>query len=452
MSAAPLESAAPEERAVDIDIEGFAPAGDGVGHFQGAAVFVPGTIGGERARVAIDQGDVRGPVQGRLLDLLSRSPDRLPPVCPHAGICGGCQWLHVAPKRQREAKAAMFAQALGQLLDGIDARPMAHAGQDLGYRARATLHVSGGRLGFSQKRSHAVVTVSACPLLDARINAALTSLQNLLGEASDSWRLPRGTVDVALACDESRVSAAFFLERLSDDAQSRLSRLVRHAALDGALAVVNGRVTPLVGKPVLQRRAPSSTRAFLRTRPDLFAQAHTMANALLVAEVVDRLEGAERVLELYGGSGNFTLALAERVKALVSIEMCAGALELARQSAREASFSHVRFIVGDAIRQARDLARSGIRFDALLLDPPRGGAPGIAEVAQALDVNRVVYVSCNPATLARDAHSLVATGYRPTFARAFDMFPQTVHLEGVMVFERAQRCPPSRPLAPVRPA
>ena len=448
MSAVLSESAASDERVADLDIEGFAPAGDGVGHIQGAAVFVPGAIEGERVRVAIPAGPVRAPTQGRLLDILSRSPDRLPPACPHAGVCGGCQWLHVAPRRQRTTKAAMFAQALGQLLDGVETRPLAHASQDLRYRARATLHVSGGRLGFSQKRSHAVVAVNTCPLLDDKLSAALTTLQTLLAEKSESWRLPRGCVDVALACDASRVSAAFFLERLSDDAERRLSRLARHAALDGALAVVNGRVTPLFGKPVLQRRAPSSTSAILRTRPDLFAQAHPQANALLVSEVVERLAGAERVLELHGGSGNFTLALAERVKALVSIEMCAGALELARQSAREASFGHVRFIVGDAIRQARDLARSGMRFDALLLDPPRGGAPGIAAVAEALDVHRVVYVSCNPVTLARDAQSLVATGYQPTFARPFDMFPQTVHLEGVMVFERERRPPHPRPSAP----
>ena len=278
-----------------------------------------------------------------------------------------------------------------------------------------------------------------CPLLDAKLNAALGQLQAFLGDSAPGTRkLPRGCTDIALACDGEHVSAAFFLDRLSAEGAVRLEAIARRAALKGALALVDGRVVRTFGKPVLSQRAPCSTGARLRGRPDLFAQAHGRANALLVAQVLACLDGAESVLELYGGSGNFTLALAERVKKIVSLELCAPALELARKSAREANLQSIRFIAGDAIQQAHALARTSERFDALLLDPPRGGAPGIAEVARALGVGRVVYVSCNMATLARDAQKLAAAGYRPTFVRPFDLFPQTVHLEGVMAFERTQ--------------
>lgn len=434
----------PDALSVELTIEGFAPEGDGVGHLQGRSIFVPGTLPGERVRVEPGGGSSsaqdRGPRVGRLIEVVVASPDRRAPTCPYFGVCGGCQWLHVAPHRQREAKAWRFVQALGDLLGNLDVPPIAHADQDLGYRSRATLHVSRGRPGFSRKGAHAIVPVRACPLLDARLDAALGRLSALLdGSTPGAPQLPRGCADIALACDDEHVSAAFFLDRLSQDAAARLEAITRRVALKGSLAMVDGRVARTFGKPLLARSAPCSAGARLRGRPDLFAQAHARANALLVAQVLACLDGAESVLELYGGSGNFSLALAERVKKIVSIELCAPALELARQSAREANLESVRFIAGDALQQARALARASERFDALLLDPPRGGAPGIAEVARTLGVDRVVYVSCNMATLARDAHELADAGYRITFARPFDLFPQTVHLEGVVAFERARR-------------
>lgn len=439
MSADISETAAPGAISAELAIEGFAPGGDGVGRFQGRSIFVPGAIPGERVLAWVPGARLsRGPCQGQLIEVLSASPDRRTPPCPHFGACGGCQWLHVAPERQREVKARAFASALSPLGADLDLRPLVHAGQDLGYRARATLHARQGRLGFSQKSAHAIVAVHSCPLLDAKLDAALGRLNALLdGSAPKALKLPRGCSDVALACDGERVSAAFYLDRLSGDLAARLEAIARCAGLKGALALVQGQIAHTFGKPILSRPAPGSTGARLRGRPDLFAQAHVRANALLVDQVLACLDGAKRVLELYGGSGNFSLALAERAEHLVSIELCAPALALARQSAREAGLDSVRLIVGDAMEQARALARGSERFEALLLDPPRGGAPGLAEVARALDVGRIVYVSCNPATLARDARALAAAGYRPVMARPFDLFPQTIHIEGVMAFERA---------------
>jgi 23S rRNA (uracil1939-C5)-methyltransferase len=422
-----------------LTIEGFAPGGDGVATVDGRTLFVRGAIVGERVKLRLpNDRSGHGPLQAELVDVLSPSPDRRTPACSNFGACGGCQWLHVAPRLQRETKARAFVRALGALADGIEMQPIAHADQDLGYRGRATLHVSRGRLGFSRRGSHEVIAIQRCSLLDEKLNAAIERL-NLA-------TLPRGCTDVALACDEAHVSAAFSLDRLTPDLASRLDTLVRRAGLKGGVALVNGQVVRVFGKPTLSRPAPCSGRIQCLGRPDLFAQAHARANAVLVAQVLEQMGEARGVLELHGGTGNFTLPLAERVARVTSIELCAPALELARQSARQAGLTNVRLIVGNAIPQALALARDvGAQhaaaptehFDALLLDPPRAGAEGIARVARAFDVRRVVYVSCNPATLARDAQDLVAAGYRPTFARAFDLFPQTIHLEGVMAFDRA---------------
>ena len=427
---------------VELAIEALAPGGDGVGRLGARAVFVPATLPGERVRASIPAARPgAGPLQAELVEVLSPSPSRRPVVgCPHFGECGGCQWLHASPALQLRAKEEAFRQALGEVLDGVEVAAIDGDGPELGYRARTTLHVARGALGFSQRASHEVVAVRRCLLLDERLNGVLDRLQGLLGAPDEggALRLPRGCTDVALACDDERVSAAFFLDRLTCEGEGRIDRLVRHAGIKGAVAVFPERGLKTFGKPMLSRPAPCSTRgARLFGRADLFAQAHAAANARLVAQALQQMGDVDGALELFGGSGNFTLALAERARGVVSIELCASALELARQSARAAGLTNVRFIGGDAIASARQLIHSGERFDALLLDPPRAGAPGIADLARTSGVRRVVYVSCNPVTLCRDARALIAAGFRPTFARPLDLFPQTVHVEAVITFERA---------------
>ncbi len=149
-------------------------------------------------------------------------------------------------------------------------------------------------------------------------------------------------------------------------------------------------------------------------------------------------EGAPaRLLELYSGAGNFTFAAARRGAQVTAVESSSEALDFARRSAREAAVQSARFILGEALGVASGLSREGQRYDALLLDPPRAGAKGLGRTAAALGVQRVVYVSCDPATLARDARDLCACGFRCVWGAPVDMFPQTCHVEGVLVLERA---------------
>jgi 23S rRNA (uracil1939-C5)-methyltransferase len=222
----------------------------------------------------------------------------------------------------------------------------------------------------------------------------------------------------------------------------RVDRLCRAAGLDGAVVVVvDGARGQPQGDALLSVPAPGADGVVLHHRADLFAQANAAGNVLLVAEAMRALgpAGASaggRLLELYAGNGNFTFAAVRQGWVATTVESSLDPVELARRSAREAQVTGVRFIQGDAPRVAEAVAREGQAFDALLLDPPRAGARGIGAVAARSGARRVVYVSCDPATLARDVGELRAAGFLPTEATPVDMFPQTFHLEAVVVLVR----------------
>jgi 23S rRNA (uracil1939-C5)-methyltransferase len=201
----------------------------------------------------------------------------------------------------------------------------------------------------------------------------------------------------------------------------------------------------IVGEPVLRHlRDPRRPGAGLqRSRPDVFQQANREANALLVDEAVSLLAPGpeDAVLELFCGAGNFTAPLAARARAVAAVEVAGPALDLARADLGEAGGGRVRFYAGDALKLAAALGRErgpdAQRYRLALLDPPREGAKGLGPVLRDLGVERVVYVSCDPATFARDLRACSGAGFRVAAVRAVDMFPQTHHVEAVALLVRA---------------
>jgi len=194
----------------------------------------------------------------------------------------------------------------------------------------------------------------------------------------------------------------------------------------------------LLGKPALRSLSPLRPEVPMYLRPDAFAQAHAEANVGLVTAALYELAPRETdsVLELYSGNGNFTFPVAATARAVLGVESSAVGVELAQRSAREGGVANVRFIQGDARKVCDGLLKDGQRFELCLADPPRTGAQGLARQVSALGVKRVVYVACDPASLARDAAGLVEAGYKPLALQVVDMFPQTHHVEAVMSFER----------------
>jgi 23S rRNA (uracil1939-C5)-methyltransferase len=439
----------------ELTIDDLAPGGEGVGRAGARPVFVPYAAPGDRVAAEVPPGE--GPAHAALLEVLAPGAARLVPPCPHfpppepgapadvqaARACGGCEWQHVRYEAQLAAKERTVVEALrriGRLEPGAyPLAPILRSPAPLRYRARAKLHLDRGgrRLVFFRRRSHAPVAIEACLLLEPGLEA----LRAALGPALVDARLLPREVSLEWSALEGRGSALLAIEPTAA-AAARAEALVRAVPALAGL-VLRGEEGPpaIVGTPVLKlARDPARPEAGAqRTRPDVFQQANRGANAALVTAALDLLrpEG-EDVLELYCGAGNFTGPLAACARAVAAVEVQGPALDLARDDL--AAAGNVRFFAGDALKLAAALAAErgpgARRFGAALLDPPREGAKGLGRALRDLGVGRAVYVSCDPATLARDVRGCLEAGFRVRAVQPVDMFPQTHHVEAVVALER----------------
>lgn len=407
---------------------------------------MPFTAPGDRVLAEVPEGS--GPAHGVLLEVLEEGPERKSVPCPHFGPaegarCGGCEWLHLVYPAQLAAKERALVETLrrvGRLESGrYQLAPILPSPSPLRYRARAKFHHDreAGRLVFFERRSHRKVAVMSCLLLEPGLDA----LREAVGPALTAVRLFPREVTLEWSAHEGRGAAHLLLPSVSGAAGDRAAELLAALpSLRGVVLSAEGAGSLVRGDPVLlQARRPGEAGTGLqRSRPDVFLQANRAGNALLVEAALGLLrpEG-EEVLELYCGAGNFTLPLSARAKGVHAVEEQGPALELARA---DAGGRAVRFYAGDALAIARALAREGgtpwPRFGAALLDPPRQGARGLGPVLRDLGVPRAVYVSCDPATLARDLRACAEVGYRVRVVQAVDMFPETHHLEAVALLER----------------
>jgi 23S rRNA (uracil1939-C5)-methyltransferase len=414
-------------------VERLSADGEGVASWNGRALFVPGALAGEEVRVA---PETAGKVQrGFLLEVLRESPDRIAPECPLAGRCGGCDWLHLRPSAQRLAREQALAAALTRLggldLSGVEWLPTLAEG-DLGTRRRADFHWDGRALGFRTRRTHLDVAVEHCPALVGPLSELPGRLAPLL------LPLRRTLRSVELLAEGAQTAVALHLQGAVRPRAREVALAVLRAGVRGVVLVPESGSPVDVGRPTLRARAPLRPDVPLFLRPEVFAQAHGAATPLLVERALALLrpESQEDALELHAGIGTFTFALAARVASVTAVESAGAAVRLASAAAAEGRVGNVRFVQGDAARVGEGLAREGRRFALLLADPPRTGAPRLAEVARSLEVERLVYVACDAGALARDAARLVEADFRPEAVQLVDMFPGTHHLEAVMSFSR----------------
>ena len=415
----------------EISIDRLSKSGQGVGRLEGRSVFVDGALPSERVLVEIADG---GKVpRGRLLEVLSPSANRRASPCALSERCGGCDWLHLGEEEQRRAKLEIVLSALEHLAgicrSEIQVLPTHVCRRQLAYRRRAVLHLRAGRLCLFGRRSHNSVPLDRCPAMVPRLSELLVPLGAKLA------RLEKEAVSVHLLAEGEAASFAVFLSGSVRPSQVEICRrAVRELGLKGAALVPRSGTARLIGQPGL---ADEAAPAPLRIRPDVFAQANAEANAALRSAVVERLgvRRGERILELHCGNGNLTFAIAAAGAEVLAVESSPSALQLARERGGEQAAA-VRFIQGEASSVCEALARESARFDGLLADPPRAGVPGIGSAAQKLGCKRVVYVSCDPAALARDAENLKACGFAPEALQLIDMFPQTRHAEVVIAFAR----------------
>jgi 23S rRNA (uracil1939-C5)-methyltransferase len=358
-----------------------------------------------RARIEREKEKV---AWGELVAIERPGPDRIAPPCPLFGTCGGCQWQHVSAAAQQAAKRAIVERALG-----APVRELITASPPFGYRDRARLAVGPhGTLGFHARRSHDVVDVPACPLFGPELARALPALR---GTARG---LAAGVdIDVQAGNDGVHVNVTRADPTSAAHARREIDRL-------GAAGVVGLSLSgkPTLGRPDVDVAEPGSPP--LRVPADGFAQVGRMGNAALVAAVLASVGASPgAVLELYAGSGNLTRHLVRG--GATSVAACDGdpaAIARGARNVPEAAWS---------------LRVPAVEADTVVLDPPREGADKAHLAAAARARRRIVYVSCDPQTLGRDARLLRAAGFELADVVALDLMPQTFHVEVVAAFVRA---------------
>ena len=420
------------EGPIEVEVERLSADGEGVASWNGRALFVPGALPGEAVRV-VPSGE-RKVQRGRLLEVLRPAPERIVPGCPLSESCGGCDWLHLEPAGQRRERERAVRAAL-ERLGGVDLSPVTWlptlAAGDLGTRRRADLTWTGTALGYLHRRSHEPVPVAHCPALVgplADLPGRLTPLLLPLG---------RRLRAVRLLAEEDRISVALELVGSVSARAREVALVVVRTGVRGVVLVPETGTSEDVGRPTLRAPAPLRPEVSLLLRPEGFAQAHATATPILVERALELLapERERPALELYAGNGTFTFALAARTASVLAVESSSLSVRLAVTASTASGLGNVRFVEGETEKVCRGLVKEGRRFELLLADPPRTGSPGIGRLARDLGVRRVVYVACDPGSLARDAAGLVAAGFRLTTIQQVDMFPGTHHSETLAAFD-----------------
>lgn len=398
--------------------------GDGVAETPAGLVYVPYALPGETVTVE----PVRGhPDRGQLLHVETASAERVAPVCPHFGICGGCAVQHWAEDRYRAWKRDLVVKALAQA--GLDASVDDLIDAHGEGRRRAVFHASRDthdilRVGFSALRVHDIVAIDHCPILAPALSGTLRAAWAI----AEALRPTDKPLDIHVTATaqgldiDVRGSGPLAPARIAELVRLaetlRLARLTRH------------------GEMVAQRAAPTIAmgRATVALPPGAFLQATTAGEATLARLVAGHIGDAKAVVDLFCGVGPFALRLAERAR-VTAIDTDAAAIAALARAAPAPGLKPVTAQVRDLFRQP--FGASELKgFDAVVFDPPRQGAEAQAKALAASKVPVIVAVSCNPATFARDAKILAAGGYQPTHVTPVDQFRYSAHVELVARFER----------------
>ncbi len=433
---------------LDLTIDSLAARGDGVGRsLDGRVVFVPFTAPGDRVRVRVTEARARF-VRAKVETLLVPSPLRTQPVCAVFGTCGGCSWQHVEYEAQVEAKAEILTDALTRL-GGLELpapvtmipSPLPYA-----YRIRSRVREQGSDVGYRRARSHRVCAITRCPILDPALDAKLGELaaaaRDRSGDPRDNPADPRDNpADSRDNPADSRDHPADSRDHLDRSRgpgrEWELSLGSPAHGSEGATATQLG--TASVGTSAATTRSTwlSVGGERIGVSAGVFIQANgslleTLARAVLTAAGSGRL-----ALEIFSGAGFLTLGLARSFRRLVAIESNPRAVSDLRANLADAGATDVEVRCASLESQLAARALGSLRPDVLVLDPPRSGLPpGSGEALADLEPRRIVYLSCDPATLARDLAIWVRRGFRLREVEGFDLFPQTPHLEALAVLER----------------
>ena len=440
----------------EAEITAMTAEGSGICRADGMAVFVPGTAVGDRCVVRVVKV-LKKYAFGRLEELLTTSPDRTTPDCPIAGPCGGCVYRHITYEAELKIKTQRVRDALERIggFENIPMEPILGAPSRTRYRNKCQLPIGLSKngemqMGFYAVNSHRIIDTHTCllqPEVFDRAAEAFRAWQKLSGEsiydeAAHSGVLRHlymrcgeksGEVLVCIVANGAKLHGEDLLVKMLREAVPEITGIVLNINRERTNVVLGRELRTLWGKPTIR---DTLCRLEFEISPHAFYQVNrTQAEALYnkAAEYAG-LTGAETLLDLYCGTGTIGLSMASRAKKLIGSEIIPSAVENARKNAAHNHVTNAEFLCGDAKDAARILYERGERPDVIVIDPPRKGCDAaVITTIAAMRPMRVVYVSCDPATLARDLKQFTAEDYNIEAVTPVDMFPCTAHVETVVL-------------------
>ena len=432
----------PKAKTYELEIESLSHEGRGIAHLEDKVIFVSGALPGEKvlanrtfSRAKFEEAEV--------LEVLQASDQRIEPKCDVFSICGGCSFQHLSSDDQIKAKGEWLKEVLTQQtktepktwLEPIRSQPW-------GYRRKARLGARFVRkkdkalVGFREKKSSFVADMSRCEVLHPSIGENLEVLARCVEQLSIREQVPQFEVAIAEA---ATILILRHLEPLSAKDEQLLLDCAQELGIcfytqSGGLDTVK----PL-DKPVELTYSHPEHQVVMHFLPTDFTQVNFELNQQMVSRALEMLDLSQddEVIDLFCGLGNFTLPIARYAKRVVGVEGDKGLIERAKQNAATNDIDNAEFYQADLFEAVEGFSWfRGQTYNKALIDPARSGAIEIVELLPKLGVERLVYVSCNPATLARDSARLIELGYTLESAGVMDMFPQTAHVESIALFSR----------------
>ena len=426
---------------VETHIESLSHDGRGVARIDGKTIFIDGALAGEQVKFIYSKKHSKYD-EGRTVEVITAAEDRVEAKCQHFGVCGGCSLMHMAPEAQLALKQKTLKEHLDHFGHVIPEQWLAPlTGPLWGYRRKARLGVKHvpkkGRVlvGFREKGTPFLALLDRCEVLDPRVGNRLAELGDMIAKLESHNRIAQ----IEVAMDDDHTALVFRnLDLLSEQDQQAL--IAYGQANDLWIYLQSGgpdTVTPLWPENPQLSYAPEEGLN-LEFEPNDFTQVNAGINKKMIQRTMELLEvsAEDRILDLFCGLGNFTLPLAKRVTEVVGVEGDESLVRHARDNAAKNTLANATFEQADLTKtELKDYPWAKAGFNKILLDPPRSGAFEVLHQLAALGAERLVYVSCNPATLARDAGELVNNhGYTLVSTGVMDMFPHTTHVESIALF------------------
>ncbi|KFZ38244.1 23S rRNA methyltransferase [Shewanella mangrovi] len=442
----PTRSATKPQK-ISVTVQSLDHLAQGVAQHQGKVVFVAGALPGEKVQLQLTENKKQY-AKGKLLNIETVSEQRITPACPHYQRCGGCNLQHLGHQQQAEHKRRALRELYSRLAN-LSEQQQAQLPQidevlsaAWGYRRKARLSSWYDRqqkqftLGFRGRESSKVVGIDACPVLEPELSALIKPVAAALARLQAVATL--GHVEL-IATESQPMVVIRVTQPLAAKDEERLLELAERLNCAMVLEHADEQWQYLRGEQPKYRLLTATKSLSLSFNPGNFIQVNAGVNQQMVSRAVEWLapKSGEKVLDLFCGMGNFSLALAESGAQVTGVEGVSNLVELATANAAKAGFDNAQFFCSDLNNALKREPWFG-KVDKLLLDPSRAGAfDALAHLAK-LSPERVVYVSCNPVSLARDSQQLFKQGYQLQRLTALDMFPQTHHIEAMALFVRAK--------------